>query len=188
MVRSLLALSALLALVGFAQPADDPPGPKINPKIDFPDVKGFTRGKVQTFPKAELGYSVPYDAPGLAVTVYVYNFGLKKIPDGAKSDEVKDEMKRAVADLDRAQQAGLYKSVKEVGKEEAVALGKGKDAPAALRRQFEVERKDGVKSSAIYVVGYKDHFVKLRITHNPDDKDAADKIAALLEALGGAIK
>lgn len=184
MIRSLFALSALFALVGIAQPADDPPGPK----IEWPDVKGFTRGKVQTFPKAELGYSVAYDTPGLAVTIYVYNLGLKKIPDGAKSDEVKDEMKRTVADLDRAKQAGLYKSVKEIGKEETVALGKVKGAPSALRRQFEVERKDGVKLSAIYVTGYKDHFVKIRITHNPDDKEAADKIATLLEVLGGAIK
>jgi hypothetical protein len=183
MLRSLLVLAAAVALVGVARSAD-PPGPK----IDFPDVKGLTRGKVETFPKVELGYSVAYNAPGFAGTVYVYNLGLKKIPDGVKSDEVKGELKRAVDDLDRAKQAGLYKSVKEVGKEEAVPLGKGKDAPSALRRQFEVERKDGVKLSEVYVTGYKDHFVKIRITHDPDDKKAADKIAALLEALGPALK
>ncbi len=183
MIRSLFALAALGALVGTVRP-DDPPGPK----IDFPEVKGMTRGKVQTFPQAELGYSVAYNAPGFVASVYVYNLGLKKIPDGTKSDEVKDEIKRAVRDLDLAKQQGLYKSVKEVGKQETVTLGKGKGAPSILRQRFEVERKDGAKLSEVYVTGYKNHFVKIRITHDPDDKMAADKIAALLEGLGTALK
>ena len=72
--------------------------------------------------------------------------------------------------------------------EETVRFGKGKDAPAALRRRFELELKGGVKLSEVYVTGYKDHFVKIRISHDPDDKAAADRIAALLEALGKSLK
>jgi hypothetical protein len=183
MIRPLFALAALFALVGLVG-ADDPPGPK----IEWPDVKGLTRGKIEIFPVAELGYAVGYKAPGFTATVYVYNRGLKKIPDGAKSDEAKDEMKRLADELDRAVQKGFYKSVKEVGKEETVKLGKAKDAPSTLRRRFKVELKDGTRTSEGYVMGYKNHFVKIRITHDPDDKAAAEKIAALLEGLGGAIK
>ncbi len=184
MIRPLFALTATLVLVGIARPAEDPPGPK----IDFPDVKGLTRGKIQTFPKAELGYSVGYNAPGFNATVYVYNLGLKKIPDGPKSDEAKAQMKQATADLETVRQAGVYKSVKELGMEETIPLGKGKDAPTTLRRRFELELNSGVKLSEIYVTGYKDHFVKIRISHDPDDKAAPEKIATLLEELGKSLK
>jgi hypothetical protein len=180
MIRPLFALVATLALVGAVRSEA--------PKIDFPEVKGLTRGKVKTYPQAELGYSLSYDAPGFVVTVYVYDRGIKKIPDGAKSDEAKDEMKRLAEELDLVVKQGIYKSVKEVGKEETVPFGKGKDAPSALRRRFEIERKDGVKLSEGYITGYKNHFVKIRITHDPDDKEAPKKIEALLEAIGGAIK
>jgi hypothetical protein len=184
MIRSLLALSALFVVICPARADDDPPGPK----IDFPDVKGLTRNKIQTYPKAELGYSIGYTAPGFTATVYVYNRGLKKIPDGSKSDEAKDEMKRLVEELDLVVKQGLYKSVKELGKEETVSFGKGKGVPTALRRRFEIERKDGTKLSEGYVTGYMDHFVKIRISHDPDDKAAAEKITALLDGLGKALK
>lgn len=185
MLRSVLALAVTLVLVGGAYPADDPPGPK----IDFPDVKGLTRGKIETDrTEPALGYWVSYTKPGFTATVYVFNRGLKKIPDGTASDEVKGEMKRVVEEIDTVTQRGLYKSFKEVGKEETVSLGKQKGAPSALRRQFEIERKNGPVRSEAYVTGYKNHFVKIRITHDPDDKAAAEKTAALLEALGAAIK
>jgi hypothetical protein len=184
MIRSLFTLAALCALAGAARPADDPPGPK----IEFPEVKGLTRGDKQTYPKPELGYSVGYTARGFVATVYVYNRGLKKIPDGAKSDEAKQEMQRLVGELDLAQEKGLYKSVQAVGKEETVTLGKGKNAPAALLRRFEIERQDGVVVSEGYVTGFKNHFLKVRISHTPDDEAAPKRIEALLEALGKAIK
>jgi hypothetical protein len=184
MIRSLLALAVTCVPVGAARPADDPPGPK----IEFPEVKGLTRGDKHTYPTPELGYSVGYKAPGFVATVYVYNRGLKKVPDGARSDEAKDEMKRLVEELDLVKQKGVYKSVKALGKEETVPFGKAKGAPSALRRRFEIEREDGVVLSEGYVTGFKNHFLKIRISHVPDDKAAPERIAALLEALGGAIK
>jgi hypothetical protein len=188
MTRPRAALIALFAVV-LPAAADDPKLP--GPKIEWPEVKGFTRGKTQVFPQTGLGYSISYDAPKLAVTAYVYDKRLPKIPDGVKSDVVKAEMKQAAADLELARKRGLYTAVKEVGKEEVVALGKGKDAPSALRRTFEIVRKgeDGAKLSELYVTGYKDHFVKLRITYDPEGKAEAEQaIAALLEALGGALQ
>lgn len=182
-------IRALLVLFAVGVPgADDPKLP--GPKIEFPDVKGFTRTKTTVFPQARLGYSLGYDTPGLTVTVYVYNNGRKEIPAGAKSDAVKEEMKATVDTLELARKQGLYKSVKEVGEEETVTLGTGKDAPAALRRKFELEQpKLGTRLSETYLTGYKDHFVKLRVSYNPEDKaEAEKKLATLLDALGAALK
>jgi hypothetical protein len=184
MIRSLLVLGVMGALVGAARPDDDPPGPK----IDFPDLKGLNRSKIRTYDEPGLGYSLAYTKPGFTATVYVYNRGLKKVPDGPKSDEVKDEMKRLADEIDAVTKRGVYKSFKELGKEEIVPLGKGKGAPSTLRRRFEIERKDGTVLSEGYVTGFKNHFLKIRISHDPDDKGAPEKIEALLEALGGAIK
>ena len=63
--------------------------PEVTPRrgngnnIDFPDVEGWQRGEVQNFPTAALGYSVTYESEdGGRATVYVYDGGLKSIPDG----------------------------------------------------------------------------------------------------------
>jgi hypothetical protein len=180
------ALVFLIAVPAFA--GEDPKLP--GPKIDFPDVKGFTRGKVTVFPQAELGYSVPYNAPGLTVTLYVYNGGKKEIPDGARSDAVKAEMKGTLKALEDARKAGYYKSVKEVGEEGTVTLGKGKDRPQALHRRFEVEHaKAGPALSETYLTGYKNHFLKFRISYDPENKPEAEKlIATLVDALGAELK
>jgi hypothetical protein len=183
--RSLLVL---LVVAGPLSAADDPKLP--GPKIEFPDVKGFTRGKPRTFPQAEFGYALGYNAEEVVVTVYVYSAGHKEIPAGAKSDLVKKEMEGAAKAMQDALKAGFYKSVKEVGKDETVAIGRGKDAPVALRRKFEVEGKEGGASlSETYLTGYKDHFVKLRVTYAAENKDEArKKLATLLDSLGAALK
>jgi hypothetical protein len=183
--RFLLVLAAATPLSA----ADDKlPGPK----IDFPEVKGFTRGKPQTFPQVELGYALAYnhDSPRIAFTVYVSNKGLKEIPAGAKSDPVRTEMKGVADTIQELARRGVYKVAREVGEEEVVPLGKAKGAPAALHRVFEITQMDGGKTlSEAYVTGYKNHFVKFRVTYPAADKDEArKKIATLLEALGEALK
>ncbi len=71
-----------------------------------------------------------------------------------------------------------------------IRLGKSKDAPSALRRKFDLElAKEGEVRSVILLTGYKDHFIKVRITYSPDDEEAAEKkITTLLGALGKSLK
>lgn len=186
MLRSLL-VAFLMGLTAGGGNADDPklPGPKIN----FPEVKDFTRSKIRTFPDAKLGYSIAYSNPSLIATLYVYNKGLEEIPDGAKSKTVKDEMKQVRADLQAAVKQGLYMSAKEKGAEEVVTLG-GKGSPEAVRQRFILEvEKVGERESEAYVMGYKNHFLKIRISYAPADREeVGKKIATLLDAIGAAIK
>ena len=168
--------------------ADEPEVPGL--KLDFPAVEGFRLEAPHIFPQTGLGYSRAYRAPGVVATVYVYNKGLAEVPAGAKSATVKKEMQQAADDIETARQQGLYKSAAEVGKEEVIRLGKGKDAPSALRRTFDLERpKDGEFRSVILLTGYKDHFIKLRISYSRKEEEAAEKkMAVLLAAIGKSLK
>lgn len=184
----LATLLLLAAAVGGPAPAeDDPKLPAV--KVDLPEVDGLTRTKPRTFPDPRLGYSVAYQAPGVAVSVYVYDKGVAGIPAGAGGEVIRKEARQAADDIRTAQKQGGYKSVKEVGKEEVVRLGKGKDAPEAVRRRFEVVRAEGDETrSDVYVTGYKGHFVKVRVTYDPTAEGAEQKVAAALAAVGGALK
>jgi len=183
----LLLSCFITVLLGTATIAEDVKLP--GPKIALPEVEGFTKGKTHVYKEAEFGYSVSYVAPHIVITLYVYNMNQSEIPDGAKSEKVKDEMKRTVGEIEQSKKNGTYKSVKEIGAAEIVSLGKGKDVPAALRRQFLVERTEGEKFSDAFVTGYKDHFIKFRITYDLEEKaESNKKIATFLEAVGSALK
>ncbi|MCE9561069.1 MAG: hypothetical protein K8U57_03340 [Planctomycetes bacterium] len=186
MIRPMIVLVAI-ALPTIA--ADEPKLP--GPKIAWPEVKGLTFEKAHVYPEAALGYSVAYTTPGLTISVYVYDKGLAAIPTGAKSDIVRDEMKQVVADIEELKKRGQYTSVKEVGKEETIRLGEGKNAPTALRRKFEIARPKEAEArfSEAYITGYKDHFFKIRVTYVKDGAEKSEKlIQSLLEALGPQLK
>jgi hypothetical protein len=186
MIRPLLALAVLFALVGSAHPADDElPGPKIN----WPEVKGLDKQKPNTFKDAALGYSVAYLGEGTVVTVFVYNLGLKKIPDGPDSDIVKAEMYESLLALEANKASGRYKSIQPVN-EKVMAFGSSKTAPQIRRKRYEVEiAKEGAAITELYVTGYKDYFIKLRVTYPADSKEKGEKlIDNLLDGLGKGLK
>jgi hypothetical protein len=186
MTRPLFALAALLAVVGSARPADDDlPGPKIT----WPEVKGLDRQKPNTFKDAALGYSVAYLGEGTVITVFVYNLGLKKIPDGPDSETVKAEMYESVLALEANKASGRYKSLQPLD-EKVIPFGSGKGAPQIRRKRYEAEVvKEGAVLTEVYVTGYKDHFIKLRATYPADDKEKGQKqLETLLDGLGKGLK
>ena len=135
MIRPLFALAALLVAVGSARPADDePPGPK----IDWPEVKGLDRQKPNLFKDAALGYSIAYLGEGTVITVFVYNLGLKKIPDGPDSDTVKAEMYESLLALEGNKASGRYKSLQPLD-EKVIPFGSGKGAPQIRRKRYDAE-------------------------------------------------
>ncbi len=81
--------------------------------ISFPEVDGWEKGDVQIYPDGALGYSVPYRSDaGDAITIYVYDGGVKKIPDDLNHKILKDQMKQAKNEVFAMGEAGLYKNVK----------------------------------------------------------------------------
>ncbi len=186
MIRPLFVLAALFVLVGSARPAeDDLPGPK----IEWPEVKGLDRQKPNQFKDKALGYSVAYLGEGTVITVFVYNLGLKKIPDGPDSDIVKAEMYESLLAVEANKANGRYKSISPVN-EKVIPLGSSKTAPQIRRKRYEVEiAKEGAAITELYVTGYKDYFIKIRATYPADSKEKGEKlIDTLLDGLGKGLK
>jgi len=152
----------------------------LNDVIVFPEVEDWQKGDEVTYPSPELGYSVTYQSTeGGRVTVYVYNAGLKNIPNDVNDRIIKNEIERAKNEIIQIGKAGYYDDVKEV-KSETVTLG-GKDGRIkALRSLFYFKVRGEAMDSEIYIFGYKNNFIKIRSTR-PKTEGAAN--AALAELL-----
>jgi hypothetical protein len=175
----------LLALAAPARAADELPGPAIK----FPKVDGWERGEPRKYGDgAQAGYSMPYNAKGIAVTIFVYNRGLKKIPNDLTDEVVRKQFDEACAGVLEAKRLGLYKSAEEAERGDTT-FGDGKAAPKALVARFKVVAKDDSKlTSRVYLTVYRDHFIKVRCTGPADrDEDAIKAIRQLLAELGKAL-
>jgi hypothetical protein len=70
--------------------------------LTFPDkVAGFPRGAVVDFEKDHpgLGYGVHYDITGWIVTVFIYDNGIKNIPDSLTAETVTAQFAQARGDI-----------------------------------------------------------------------------------------
>lgn len=143
--------------------------------IIFPDIKGWTRGDITTFPTAELGYSIGYESrEGGRITVYVFDMGEEEIADGVESDKVKAELAEAERQIQAAVDAGYYADLVKI-KSETITLG-GKDGKVKslyTRYGFTVRGND--LTSEIYVFGYKNNFIKFRATRPKEDAKSKNK-------------
>lgn len=185
MIRPFLALVALMVVVGSVRPADDPPGPK----VEWPDVKGLERQKINMFKDPALGYSVSYLGDGLVVTVFIYNLGFEKIPTGPNSDTIKAEMYESALALEANKSNGRYKSIQPLD-ESVIAFGSNKAAPKIRRKRYEIEiAKEGPAMTELYVTGYKNYFIKIRATYPTDNKQKCQKqLDTLIDELGQGLK
>lgn len=149
-------------------------------KFDFPEVEGWERGDVQNFPSAALGYSVTYESEdGGRATVYVYDGGLKSIPDGVNDKVVKEEIERAKNEIIQIGRLGIYEGVKEI-KNDTVTLGGSTGKVKALRSLFHFRVKGEALDSEIYLFGYNNNFIKIRSTRPAADGADNKALLALL--------
>ena len=137
---------------------------KFDGNVKFPDVEGWTRGEKVQYPTPELGYSVSYGSPSGRVTVYVYNAGLKKIPNDL-TGPVADQMTTARKDIKAMVEQGGYDSSTE-GKVETVNIGGSTGKVKSLHTEFTLKAKGNEFDSETYVFPYNDYFIKIRITRS----------------------
>lgn len=130
---------------------------------------------------AGLGYSLSYGSrESVLVTVYVYDMGQSPIPAGSESAQVREQLRKATADIYQAEQMGLYLNVSRLREADAVIgssePGKGLRAHGAVFR-FEVQKEP--KTSHVYASAYRGSFVKIRCTYANSPETEPQSEAAL---------
>jgi hypothetical protein len=182
-VLMLVGSTAVLAKDPPAKESEKPAA-KADASLDlkFPDVEGYALSEKRPLPGD--GYSVAYQSKErFTITVYVYNRGLKSIPDDLKSKEVGNEMTGARDAIKEAVRQGYYQEVTD-GETGETTLGK--DGPKVLFAKLSIKAQGRTSHSEIYVMPFRNHFIKLRISYPAENaKTAAETLKPIYDSIGG---
>jgi hypothetical protein len=172
MPRRAATLITLILLALACTIVAEPPAADNAPKLPFPKLEGWENTDIRPLPpESGGGYSVGYNSatPRIAVTIYVFNRGNPKIEDNLTSAPIREEFDSAKDAILEATRRGIYKDAREEESGEST-LGSDKSAPKTLHARFHLTTKDGNQAtSEIYVLPYKNYFIKLRVTRVAQD-------------------
>jgi predicted secreted protein len=179
---------AVVSISAQSKPSPTPASPplklertgKFDGNVIFPDVEGWTRGERSQYPTPELGYSVTYSSPKGRVTVYVYNAGLKKIPNDL-TGPVAEQMKNAREDVKAIVEQGAYQSATE-GKVQTLAVGGPSGKVKSLHTEFTLKSNGNEFDSETYIFPYNDYFIKIRVTR-PKAVGKTEKLQELMKEI-----
>jgi len=142
--------------------------------FDFPKRIGqFNLGSIVNFERAKpgLGYGLPYNAPGVKATVYVYNNGISNLPTGIDSRIVKHQFNSACGDIEKVNSdAQRYRA-----DERFTVAG----IPLLHAVYMYTEVKPGIRKpvlSHLYFSSLKGNFIKIRITYSPDETPNGERL------------
>lgn len=163
------------------------------------EVGSLARAEITDYDKEgrpDLGVSVAYklrDEEGkivMSLNVYAYDLGEKAIPDGIDAEVVKKQFEQVKNDVIQKQGPKGWHSVKHIADSRA-GLGADKGAPPALKSEFETTLKEGgpKMGSLIYLLGYRNRFLKIRVTYMAEQKKTCvEEFEKLLSELGRQVK
>jgi hypothetical protein len=153
----------------------------------WPEVHGFTRQGPDFAPTPELGYSVLYSAKrGVTVTVYVYDRGVRGIPDGIDSQVVKTEAAQSFFEM---LGSPIWSETPEPAIDDEDSLGSHRQALPMLHQSAAGTDLDGNDvQSHLYIRGGRGSFIKIRTTYRTAlGKESEAMLANLWVALGRAL-
>lgn len=136
-------------------------------------------GEPHRFEPAAMGVGYKFSGNGMELTIYVYDAGLRDIPDSGESTQAcgqADEAKSGIRQRDD-------RNVRLVS-EQLARLGPG-EWPRAREASFELEVDGTGILSYAWVTAAARHFIKLRFSLNAQLRDeASDARRAILDSLG----
>mgnify|MGYP006088620155 CR=1 FL=1 len=157
-------------------------------EVVFPD-------SIQAFQKSEmidneaehpgLGCTVPYNAPGVKATIYVYDLNFEVIPDGPESECVLQHFRNEVAQLTQMVEHGLYASASV---NQVYVTGGPERGREFLCADISIRQNGQELDSYLYLTGYDGKFVKVRVTSPSSEQSEmqarkfADEVSALLQS------
>ena len=153
--------------------------------IIFPDVlAGAKLVKVMDYEKDNpgLGVGYHYGVNNFKVSVFIYNVGRPQIPSNTTSPIIIKMFDQARDDVYVLEKKGNYKDVALLIPQETVKIGKF----PFLHAKMTYSEHNIKRTSQLYLTGFKNYFVKLRITYFTDDAINGEKsLDKFLSALGG---
>ena len=173
-MKKLIVFFMLVSLSVFAKPYTNPATGLI-----FPDkLAGLDRGKVTKFEKKHpgLGVSIGFNAPGITVTIYIYNLKYKKIPADLKSKIFQQHFAQVIGDVKHYGQKGKYRYLEEVSQGEIFLDEKTKKGAKSLVASFSYTQSGKNRLSKLYLMGYRNNFLKIRFTYNTKVKAEAKQV------------
>ena len=179
----------VLLAIGFgasASAADDTikllPSP-----LEFPTKIGSleSNGQPHKYDDPRLGKSYTYGAPGMFLTIYSYDAGVKEISDGGDTNATCEQFEEAKYGVPKAPD---FKNV-TLKNEQLVRLGSTEDSPLLREAVIELDRGDRHGISYIWITGAAKYFLKLRFTAVDDLRDQLPDIRqGILSTVATAIK
>jgi len=134
----------------------------------FPDqLAGMDRGTVTDFEKEHPGYgvSIGYNAPGITVTIYLYNLGMESLSDSLESPVLAAHFEQVVEDVVQAGRMGMYDSLQKTA-EAVVVFPPRQSGHGALSANFSMVQQGVDRISNLYLLVYRNHFLKVRFTYD----------------------
>jgi hypothetical protein len=173
-------ISSVLALALFWTAHDSAAEPYRHPATGllFPDrFAAMEKAGIRDFERENPGFgtSVSYNAPGITVTIYLYTAGLKSVPSNLASPVMRRHFAEVVGEVIGAgKRGGYYSNVKKISEEE-VSLGAPHAEPRALLATFSYVQSGRERLSKLYLMGYKNHFLKVRFTYDKSVRSGAEE-------------
>ena len=142
----------------------------------FPDtIAGMNKGKVTIFEQPELGVGIGYNLPGVSMTIFIYNLGVKAIPADVSSPVFKAQFDQAVGDIYQAGKMGVIENITRLPGNELVTMP-GTSGRKALASSFTFRMQGRDMSSMLYLTQYTNNWVKLRYSYEEGMKNKGEEI------------
>lgn len=186
-MRGIAALLAIATLVGpaAAAPLGDNTVRLAPSQLKLPQNIGPLRFSGQNrFSDRRLGRSYAFNASGISLSVYVYDYGIADIPDGSESVPLCEQYEGAKNEIERG---GNYENV-VLRSEVSRPLTDGPDAPMTREAIYEFDRHGIHAVSVLWLTAVDGHFLKLRLSLRTEVADELDEarpeiLAALADAV-----
>ncbi len=178
-------LACLAAMAAQAAPLSDNTVRLAPSQLKLPQAIGPLRYTGENrFSDRRLGRSFGYNASGISLSIYVYDYGVRHIPDGADSVPLCEQFESAKQEIERG---GNYDNV-TLKSEVSRPLAGGDDAPVAREALYEFDRRGVHAVSALWLTAIDGYFVKLRLSLRAEVADELEEARTqILEAIADAI-
>jgi len=141
-------------------------------------------GAPHHFSDPRLGSAWQYDGEGQSLTVYVYDLGIKNIPDGSGSVETCEQFEQAKGDVIQANYPGT-----EFKSEQLVRLLPPAELPLAREAVYEFKVDGRPAYSYVWITGTANLFMKMRFTADASLRNELPATRrAILTAFGNAVE